>query len=557
MAEVVRLIEPVIEPEFTNKIVNSILSEPVVYVQQNHYSYFRRALAEVIGDSHRSGALQIQDTQVLEFDMVRGIYDASGEKLCDPPSITTFIADIIEGDSEFVDNIKDYRLFVFYGVMSSIVEDKKCVSELVTFANDYFDGKFDFRTTIFIVEDFPCSFIPQNLASYISIIDTPFPGENTIDEILSTLSISKSIPEAESASFRHKFSCLFKGLHQSQIIGILNSVLPKTGRLLSNVTYKLCEREKKRMIKKTNVLELIDSDVSLNDIGGLEALKADIRVKSKIFKNLALASSPAARIPIPKGILILGMPGCGKSMIAKAIANEFDIPLLRLDIGRLMGKYVGESEENLRLALSTAEASHPCILWIDEVEKAFAGNNSGGSGDSLVVRLMGSFLTWMQERQNPVYIIATANDAMRPEFMRRGRFDEVYFVNFPNLKETIAILKSKIVRYDRHGSIFDFQGINEKSISEIAQAMQCGKYGGFAGAEIEAIVNSVVEQAFITYIDTGRNQRIVIKKTDFLSEIDKMAPSIMANQVGADGAKSNIERIIDLQKSFCFKSATK
>ncbi|MCM1140640.1 MAG: AAA family ATPase [Muribaculum sp.] len=557
MEEIVRLIEPVIEPSLANKIVNSILSEPIVYVQQNHYSYFRRALLNLIEDSYISKALQIQKTQLLEFDMVRGLFGENGEKLADSPSITRFIADLVEGQSELIDNIRDYRILVCYGALSSIVEDKKCVSELVTFANDYFDGKFDNRTTIFIVENYPCSLIPQNLSSYISLIDTPFPDKKTIEEILNKICISKSIITTEEKSFRDKFSCLFKGLHQSQIISILNNVLPKTGWLLSHITYKLCEREKKRMIKKTNVLELIDSDVCLDDIGGLDTLKEDIRVKSVVFKNLSIASSPVARIPIPKGILILGMPGCGKSMIAKAIANEFDIPLLRLDIGRLMGKYVGESEENLRIALNTAEASHPCILWIDEVEKAFAGNNNGGNGDSLVVRLMGSFLTWMQERQNPVYIIATANDAMRPEFMRRGRFDEVYFVNFPNQNESVEIIKSKISIYNRKDSIFDFQGLNEESILEIAKSMQTGKYGGFAGAEIEAIVNSVVEHAFITYINSGRNQRILIKKAEFISEINKMQPSIMANQVGTNGVKSTIERILDLQKSFCFKSASK
>lgn len=556
MEENIRLIEPIIESSLTDKIVNSILSEPIVYVQQNHYSYFRRALMNLIDDSSISKALRIQSTQVLEFDMVRGIFGVDGEKIADSPSIARFIADLVEGDSESVDDIREYRIFVFYGALSSIIEDKKCVSELVTFANHYYEGKFDRKTTIFIVENYPCSLIPQNLSSYINVIDTPFPGQETIAAIINKIKISKSIKTTEIDSFKNKFCCLFKGLHQSQIISVLNNVLPKTGWLLSNMTYTLCEKEKKRMIKKTNVLELIDSDVSLDDIGGLDTLKEDIRVKSIVFKNLSIASSSSVRIPIPKGILILGMPGCGKSMIAKAISNEFRIPLLRLDIGRLMGKYVGESEENLRIALSTAEASHPCILWIDEVEKAFAGNNNGGNGDSLVVRLMGSFLTWMQERQNPVYIIATANDAMRPEFMRRGRFDEVYFVNFPNLKESTEILKSKISKYNRNDSIFDFQGLNEEGIREIANVMQTGKYGGFAGAEIEAIVNSVVERAFISYINSGRNQRILIRKTDFISEVNKMTPSIMANQTGTNGNKSNIERILDLQKSFCFKSAS-
>jgi SpoVK/Ycf46/Vps4 family AAA+-type ATPase len=311
------------------------------------------------------------------------------------------------------------------------------------------------------------------------------------------------------------------------------------------------------MIKKTNVIELVDSDVSLQDIGGLDVLKEDIRVKSVVFRNIAPATSTNINIPTPKGILILGMPGCGKSMIAKAIANEFDIPLLRLDIGRLMGKYVGESEENLRSALNTAEASHPCILWIDEVEKAFAGNNSNGNGDSLVIRLMGSFLTWMQEHRNPVYIIATANDVMRPEFMRRGRFDEVYFVNFPNQQEAEEILRNKLTRYNHKNSIFDFQRIGEDNIRDIAKNMHGGKYGGFAGAEIEAVVNSVVERAFVSYVESGCNHKILIKESEFIFFINKMRPSIMSNQSSSSDKKSNIERIFELQKAYRFKSASK
>lgn len=200
--------------------------------------------------------------------------------------------------------------------------------------------------------------------------------------------------------------------------------------------------EKQNLVKKSGIIDVVNRDVVINEIGGLHRLVSDLRVKGKIYENIGDALT--YHIPIPKGILIIGMPGCGKSMIAKATANLFKVPLLRLDVSRLMGKYVGESEANLRTALTIAEAAHPCVLWIDEIEKAFAGSNkANGDNDSLVLRMMGYFLTWMQERKNPVYIVATANDVMRPEFMRKGRFDDVYFVDFPNQEERAEILRKK------------------------------------------------------------------------------------------------------------------
>ena len=227
--------------------------------------------------------------------------------------------------------------------------------------------------------------------------------------------------------------------------------------------------EKKQIVKKSGIVEVVDANVQFSEVGGLDVIKEQLEVKREIFQNLNLASE--CNLPLPKGILIIGMPGCGKSMIAKSVANLFDMSLLRLDINRLMGQYVGQSEANLRKALETAEAAHPCVLWIDEIEKAFAGSNNGGNNnDMLVMRLMGHFLTWMQERKTPVYIVATANDVMRPEFMRKGRFDEVYFVDFPNAAERKDIFEKKISHYKKSKSgIFDFSQL--KSYERIVEQM--------------------------------------------------------------------------------------
>ena len=261
-------------------------------------------------------------------------------------------------------------------------------------------------------------------------------------------------------------------------------------------------------------------------------------------------------------------------MIAKSIASEFGVSLLRLDINRLMGQYVGQSEANLRSALATAEAAHPCVLWIDEIEKAFAGSN-GQNNDMLVMRLMGHFLTWMQERKTPVYIVATANDVMRPEFMRKGRFDEVYFVDFPNEVERRQIFEMKIAKFrDDPDSIFDFTGVKE--LDSIVKEME-GKYGGFSGAEIESVVNTVIEKKFVEFLNAlsedkkQTTAKAPLDEKDFTDEAKAIKDAVMANQKSREyeqyqkdktrpkneHAWTNIERIREMQEKYKFTKATK
>lgn len=346
--------------------------------------------------------------------------------------------------------------------------------------------------------------------------------------------------------------------------------------------------EKQRIVKKTGIIELIECDIDLQDVGGLDALKKDIEKKAILYKHLNTVLSKNIKLPLPKGVLILGMPGCGKSMIAKAIAKEFGVSLLRLDVNRLMGQYVGMSEENLRRALLTAETAHPCVLWIDEVEKAFAGAGAGNDGnDMLVQRLMGQFLTWMQERKTAVYIVATANDVMRPEFMRKGRFDEVYFVDFPNLEERKSILINKMRRYGYlqtstsciyNFSEFETNGKPNDQLNKLAALLLASEQkqeqtkdkfsNGFSGAEIESVVNQVMEEIYIEYQKSVDDKHpistpIKVSFKQFEDIINNMRPTVMANQVTDKDKQShqlqqtNIERIRELQKTYHFTKATK
>lgn len=277
------------------------------------------------------------------------------------------------------------------------------------------------------------------------------------------------------------------------------------------------------------MLEMINFKETVDDIGGLETLKDWLNRKSKVFSDLDKAIKFG--VDIPKGIMIVGMPGCGKSLTAKATASLFQMPLVRLDVGRLLGKYVGESEENMRKALKLAEAISPCVLWIDEVEKAFSGVGGEGGGSDVTTRLFGQFLTWMQEKENTVFIVATANDISRmpPEFLRKGRFDELFFVDLPNDDERSKILEihlKKRKKWDR----------NIDMISLIKETK------GFNGADLEAVIKETIETAFVD----GKN---TITTADLLKTI-KDTKSI------SDTMKDRLKNIEDTIKKMNIKKAS-
>lgn len=309
----------------------------------------------------------------------------------------------------------------------------------------------------------------------------------------------------------------FKGLSESEIRGILALALSDNGEITrSDLT--LVFDQKQQVIKKSGILEMVPLKESLEDIGGLESLKKWLRRKAKVFKNMSEAE--AFGVDVPKGVLIAGMPGCGKSLNAKAAAKLFEVPLLRLDMGRLMGKYVGESEANMRRAIALAEAISPCVLWIDELEKAFAGINGDGGGADVTTRLFGTFLTWLQEKNSMAFVVATANNIVKmpAELLRKGRFDEIFYVDLPNETERKKIFTIHIKKR-RPG---DLESID---IAKLAK-----ETAGYSGADIEGVVRDSVEDAFAE----GKGKLVTediqkaIKQTHSLSEIMKDSLEEMA-----------------------------
>lgn len=305
------------------------------------------------------------------------------------------------------------------------LEDTKIISLLKTMA---FRTMYEenYNITIFIVST--RLVIPVELEKLITIYDTPLPNENKIIEIVDDFAVSMGIEIEES--LERELALYFKGFGEFEIIQILNLAYQRSGAIKDSDIEFILE-EKKQIIKKSGMVEILDFKENVDDIGGLENLKEWLRNKAKIFNQLEKAIEFG--VDIPKGIMIVGMPGCGKSLTAKATAKLFNVPLLRLDVGKLLGKYVGESEDNMRRAISITEAVAPCILWIDEIEKAFAGVG-GANGNEVTTRLFGYFLTWMQEKNSSVFVVATSNDIsnLPAEFLRKGRFDEIFFVDLPN-----------------------------------------------------------------------------------------------------------------------------
>ena len=249
----------------------------------------------------------------------------------------------------------------------------------------------------------------------------------------------------------------------------------------------------------------------LEDIGGLDNLKKWLNKKAKVLKNLEKAIDFG--VDIPKGVLIAGVPGCGKSLNAKAAASLFEAPLLRLDMGRLMGKYVGESEANMRKAISLAEAIAPCVLWIDELEKAFAGIGGDGGGAEVTTRLFGNFLTWLQEKESSVFVVATANDITKlpPELLRKGRFDEIFYVGLPSEKERKKIFEIHISKR------------RKEDLSKIDLDKLTLRTKGYSGADIEGVIKESIENVYSEERNTLTTEDIlsVIKNTHSLSEIMK------------------------------------
>jgi AAA+ superfamily predicted ATPase len=384
-----------------------------------------------------------------------------------------------------------------------------------------------FREGVYITIFLVCSelAIPVELEKIITIFDIPLPGNIEIENIIRDYADGFKIPITSDTI--NELIVSFKGLNDFEIRQILNLAYQRSG-IIDTGDKELILKEKEQIIKKSGILEILSFNSQLSDVGGLDNLKKYLNDKSFIFNNLEEARKFG--IDMPKGILIVGMPGCGKSLTAKATASQFNIPLLRLDVGKLMGKYVGESESNLRRAISTAEAVAPCVLWIDELEKAFAGLGSQGGGSDVTTRLFGQFLTWLQEKEKSVYVVATSNDisTLPPEFLRKGRFDEIFLVDLPSP--------------DERRNIFEIHLRKRGKLTDKVDVLKLLKdTDGYSGADIESLIKETVEAVFIS-----SDKIVTTEKLKKAIETTKSISISLKDKI--DNLKKNYEKY-DFQKA--------
>ncbi|MGL5080136.1 MAG: stress-responsive protein Ycf46 [Microcoleaceae cyanobacterium] len=327
----------------------------------------------------------------------------------------------------------------------------------------------------------PVHAIPIELEKEVVVLDFPLPTMEELGQVLST-QLEKARTRKVTTEAREKLLKAALGLTRDEAEKVYRKSYV-TRKQLTESEVDIVLTEKKQLIRRNGILEYIEVDETIDSVGGLEELKRWLRQRSNAFTERAREYG----LPQPKGMLILGVPGCGKSLIAKTTSRLWGLPLLRLDMGRVYdGSTVGRSEANLRNALKTAESISPVVLFIDELDKSFAGG--AGSADSdggTSSRIFGSFLTWMQEKTSPVFVMATANRVERlpGEFLRKGRFDELFFVDLPTKEERQDIFGIHLSKRRSEIARFDLDQLS--TVSE-----------GFSGAEIEQAVIAAMYEAF-------------------------------------------------------------
>lgn len=370
--------------------------------------------------------------------------------------------------------------------------------------------------------------VPKELEKYITILEDEYLQESEIRSVIEEFVEENGVGTIYEGTME-KLVTAFKGLSLLEINTILALAFRDEGTL-SEDALSLVLDQKKQMIEKAGILEMVPLKESMDDIGGLNNLKKWIGNKAKVLNDIKRAQDFG--VDLPKGVLIAGVPGCGKSLNAKASAKLMGVPLLKLDMGRLMGKYVGESEKNMRMAIALAEAISPCVLWVDELEKAFAGIGGAGGAAEVTTRLFGQFLTWMQEKTSAVFVVATANDVMKlpPELMRKGRFDEIFYVQLPKETERKKIFEIHIGKR------------RPQDLEKIDLDRLVSKTEGYSGADIEGVVKEGIEDAFIQGHDA-------VTTKDFVEAIDSTHP---LKEIMGD----SIEKLEKEYKERKFKSAS-
>jgi hypothetical protein len=327
--------------------------------------------------------------------------------------------------------------------------------------------------------------IPPELEKEITVLNLPLPTldelSQLLERILDEVKELKQVRIEVDAGGRERLLQAALGLTLTEAENVFAKIFIQNQRLSGEDVGEVFA-QKQQIIRKSGLLEYCSTDETFAHVGGLDVLKDWLGKRSLAFSEEARVFG----LPAPKGILLLGVQGCGKSLCAKAVSSLWQLPLLRFDIGRMFGSFIGSSEENVRRAIAVAESVAPAILWVDEVDKALAGCQGPGTTDGgTTARVFGTLLTWLSEKSAPVFVVATANDisSLPPELLRKGRFDEIFFVDLPVPDERAEVFQIHLTRRGRN--------VEQFSLGELVHASE-----GFSGAEIEQAIISALFDAF-------------------------------------------------------------
>jgi ATPase family associated with various cellular activities (AAA) len=433
---------------------------------------------------------------LFHWSITRGLRNVGGSRTATQPDETRnpidALAAIEKLNEPSVVVLKDFHPYL---------EDKGVVRALRELAHFL---KSTFTTVILLA---PTLSIPVELEKEVSVVDVPLPGYNDLLQLLKEIvAVVRKGNKATVDLSREHADQLIKaalGLTLSEAENAFAKAIAADGKL-GVEDIKRVQDEKRQVIRKNGLLEYYPPDESLGNVGGLQNLKGWLGQRTAAFGERARQFG----LPEPRGLLLLGVQGCGKSLTAKAISAHWNLPLLRLDMGRIFSGLIGSSEENLRKAIHVAESVAPVVLWVDEIEKGLSGVASSSTGDSGVsARVFGTLLTWLQEKTAPVFVVATANriEGLPPEVLRKGRFDEIFFIDLPELAERQEIFRIHLKRRKRDPGNYDLGALATLT-------------DGFSGAEIEQAVIAGLYEAFGEGVELGQQHLVrAIRETFPLS----------------------------------------
>lgn len=457
-------------------------AHPVIFVVSHEEHRVAQALSEIVERKNKNSEA---NASLWTWSLTDGAY-CGDEQFADLDGPVEILEHIGQYDKSGVFMLKDFAYFLNEGPAYMVQRKLKDLT-----------SSMGHGISIVIVDSELN--IPPRVEKLMTVVDFDLPSAEELKSYTDWVVRDHLEGSVENSSVIHEEACeAAVGLTATEVENVFCKSLAKNSTLDPLVIME----EKKHIIRKSGVLQYHDVDRKMKDVGGLRTLKSWVNQRGRAFSSKAREYG----LPHPKGALIVGIPGTGKSLIAKCIGASWKMPVLRMDVGALFGQFVGQSEANMRKALKTAEALAPCVLWIDELEKGFGSASGGGSHDSgTSARVFGSFLSWMQEKQSPVFVVATANDVSQlpPEMLRKGRFDELFFVDLPNAVDREEVFKIHINRLNRDPDKFDIDSLVKLT-------------DGFTGAEIEQVIVDGLFKAF----DSDREPEV----EDFAFSAERTVP---------------------------------